>query len=94
MSLVLDRYGIAGHIPSWRAALRFDFKIVALVTERGARRTSTPFHNGLTTSEFGLPFGLGKTNMARAALDDRLKGPARQKPKNDLPSFSRRLSSS
>ena len=26
MSLVLDRYGIAGHIPRWRAATRFDLE--------------------------------------------------------------------
>jgi len=26
MSLVLDRYGIAGHIPRWRAASRFDLE--------------------------------------------------------------------
>ena len=34
---MLDRYGIAGHIPRWRAASRFDFEIVAFVTEGGAR---------------------------------------------------------
>ena len=26
MSMVLDRYGIAGHIPRWRAASRFDLE--------------------------------------------------------------------
>ena len=26
ISLVLDRYGIAGHIPRWRAASRFDLE--------------------------------------------------------------------
>ncbi len=34
---MLDRYGIAGHIPRWRAASRFDLEIVAFVTECGAR---------------------------------------------------------
>ena len=34
---MLDRYGIAGHIPRWRAASRFDFEIVAFVGESGAR---------------------------------------------------------
>jgi hypothetical protein len=37
MSLVLDRYGIAGHTPRWRAATRFDLESLALITERGAR---------------------------------------------------------
>ena len=34
---MLDRYGIAGHIPRWRAASRFDLEIVAFVAECGAR---------------------------------------------------------
>ena len=34
---MLDRYGIAGHIPRWRAASRFDLESYAFVAECGAR---------------------------------------------------------
>ena len=59
MSLVLDRYGIAGHIPRWRAASRFDLEL-SLIAQRGTRidigadvekRLEVAAVAGLTTSE-------------------------------------------
>ncbi len=78
MSLVLDRYGIAGHIPRWRAASRFDFRIVALVAESGTRidvgtdvekRLEIAAVAGLTTGKMkcdGQPTEIGfQVNLGR-----------------------------
>ena len=52
--MVLDRYGIAGHLPRWRAASRFDLVFVAFVTECGARLRSGPMSRSVSKLRLSL----------------------------------------
>ena len=82
---MLDRYGIAGHIPRWRAASRFDLEFVALIAQRGTRidigadvekRLEVAAVAGLTTSEMK-----GNWQAAEISLQVNLvEKPPRERP--------------